>query len=176
MSSRRCSATGPPSLGRARRSPACFHRRDDRIESEYLELGCRLRRAARGQGLASAGGRALLDHGFERVGPDRALARALVRNPASQRVMEICGLRRAGSFLWPEEVIAGRSAEERAGVKYAITRAEWLGGGAWPARRFRTRSIKSNPPRPRGRCDTLAGARTAGKGGHRGMPCGGEKQ
>jgi RimJ/RimL family protein N-acetyltransferase len=103
-----------------------FHLRDDRIEPEYLELGYRLRRAEWGRGYASEAGRALVDYGFERAGADQISARTLSRNLASQRVMAKCGLRRAGAFVYPEDVIAGRSEEERAAVKYAITRAEWL--------------------------------------------------
>jgi len=107
-----------------------FHLRDDRIEPEYLELGYRLRRAAWGHGYASEGGRALVDHGFERAGAEQISARTLLRNLASQRVMEKCGLRRTGAFVYPEDVIAGRAAEERAAVKYAITRAQWLSSRA----------------------------------------------
>jgi hypothetical protein len=36
------------------------------------------------------------------------------------------GLRFAGRFEYPQDVIAGRSAEERAAVRYVLTRPEWL--------------------------------------------------
>ena len=103
-----------------------FHLRDDRIEPGYLELGYRLRRAAWGQGYGTEGARALVTHGFARAGADRISARTLAGNQASRHVMEKCGLRYAGDFVYPEDVIAGRSEEERAAVKYAITRPEWL--------------------------------------------------
>jgi RimJ/RimL family protein N-acetyltransferase len=103
-----------------------FHLRDDRIEPRYVELGYRLKRSAWGQGYATEGSRALLAHGFDRLGCERISARTLLGNRASQRVMEKCGLRRAGEFVYAQDVIDGRSEEERAAVKYAITRAEWV--------------------------------------------------
>jgi RimJ/RimL family protein N-acetyltransferase len=39
--------------------------------------------------------------------------------------MEKCGLRRFGDFVYAQDVIGGRSEQERAAVKYAITRPEW---------------------------------------------------
>jgi Acetyltransferases, including N-acetylases of ribosomal proteins len=102
-----------------------FHLRDDRIEPEYVELGYRLRRGAWGRGYASEGGRALLRHGFDTLGLERISARTLTRNLASQRVMQKCGFVRAGDFVYAADVIAGRSAEERAAVKYVVTRAAW---------------------------------------------------
>jgi len=41
-------------------------------------------------------------------------------------VMLKCGLVFERDFVWPEDVLVGRSEEERAGVKYSITRARWL--------------------------------------------------
>ena len=103
-----------------------FHLRDDRLEPEYLELGYRLRRSAWGQGYATEGSLALVRHAFGNVGGDRLSARTLARNLASQRVMQKCGLKFAGRFEYPQDVIGGRSAQERAAVKYALTRTEWL--------------------------------------------------
>ena len=102
-----------------------FHLRDDRIEPQYVELGYRLKRSAWGQGYATEGARALLSHGFDRLGSERISARTLLGNRASQHVMEKCGLRRVGEFVYAQDVIAGRGEEERAAVKYAITRPEW---------------------------------------------------
>lgn len=102
-----------------------FHLRDDRIEPEYVELGYRFRRSAWGQGYATEGARALLVHGFDGLGLARISARTLLGNRASQHVMEKCGLRRVGEFVYAQDVIDGRSEQERAAVKYAITRAEW---------------------------------------------------
>lgn len=103
-----------------------FHLRDDRIEPGYSELGYRLRRSAWGQGFATEGALAFVRHGFETLGVPQISARTLLRNLASQRVMQKCGLRFAGRFEYPQDVLAGRSVEERAAVKYALTRTEWL--------------------------------------------------
>ena len=103
-----------------------FHLRDDRIEPQFVELGYRLRRAAWGQGHATEGATALVRHGFETLELERISARTLLRNAASQRVMQKCGLHEAGRFVYAEDVLAGRDADERAAVKYAITRTEWL--------------------------------------------------
>lgn len=103
-----------------------FHLRDDRIEASYVELGYRLRRDAWGHGYATEGGRALLEHGFDRLGLAQVSARTLRDNSKSRHVMEKCGLRLAGDFVYPADVIAGRTPEERAAVLYVITRTEWL--------------------------------------------------
>jgi RimJ/RimL family protein N-acetyltransferase len=103
-----------------------FHLRPDRIDDGEQELGYRLRRAAWGQGLATEGSVALLDHGFRRVGTDRISARTLAGNHASQRVMQKCGLRYERDFVYPEDVIAGRSERERTAVKYSLGREDWL--------------------------------------------------
>jgi RimJ/RimL family protein N-acetyltransferase len=103
-----------------------FHLRDDRLEAEYVELGYRFQQAAWGQGYATEGARALLRHGFVTLGLAQVSARTLRDNRGSRRVMEKCGLRFAADFVYPEDIIAGRSEDERAAVKYAITRREWL--------------------------------------------------
>ena len=103
-----------------------FHLRPDRIDDGEQELGYRLRRAAWGRGLATEGSLALLDHGFRRVGAGRISARALAGNHASQRVMRKCGLQYERDFVYPEDVIAGRSEQERTAVKYSLGRQDWL--------------------------------------------------
>ncbi len=103
-----------------------FHLRDDRLEPEYVELGYRFRQASWGQGYATEGARALLQHGFISLGLAQVSARTLRDNRGSRRVMEKCGLRFAADFVYPEDVIAGRSEDERAAVKYVITRREWI--------------------------------------------------
>ena len=103
-----------------------FHLRDDRIEPEYVELGYRLRRAAWRQGYATEGSRAILAHGFRTLGLPQISARTLRGNAGSRGVMEKCGLRYVGDFVYAQDVIAGRSEDERAAVKYVITRSEWL--------------------------------------------------
>ena len=67
-----------------------------------------------------------MQHGFTHVGAERISARTLRDNVASQRVMEKCGLRRAGEFVYAADVIAGSSEQERAAVKYVLTRDDWL--------------------------------------------------
>jgi RimJ/RimL family protein N-acetyltransferase len=103
-----------------------FHLRDDRIEPEYCELGYRLRRDAWGLGYATEGGLALLQHGFGTLALERISARTLVSNGASQRVMQKCGLRLTGRFTYPQDALGAGSDDERAAVKYSITRSEWL--------------------------------------------------
>jgi RimJ/RimL family protein N-acetyltransferase len=103
-----------------------FHLRDDRIAPEYVELGYRLRRVAWGQGHATEGAAALVRHGFETLQLERISARTLLRNVASQRVMQKCGLREVGRFVYAADVLAGRDEDERAAVMYALTRPEWL--------------------------------------------------
>ncbi len=102
-----------------------FHLRPDRIDPGPQELGYRLRRSAWGRGLATEGGRALLAHGFDRVGAATITARALSTNGGSRRVMEKCGLVYESAFVWPEEVLPGRTEAERVGAKYSITRSSW---------------------------------------------------
>jgi RimJ/RimL family protein N-acetyltransferase len=113
-----------------------FHLRPDRFDAGEQELGYRFRRAAWGRGYATEGGRALVAHGFGPVGAEKISARTLARNAASRRVMEKCGLAWEREFVWPEDVLAGRSEEERAGVKYSITRGRWLELGRRPAPRY----------------------------------------
>ena len=88
-----------------------------------VELGYRLRRAARGRGLATEGARALVDEGF--AGPllQRITASTMTVNTASRRVLGKAGLRHVRTVHqpWPE-VIGG---SEHGDVEYAITRAEW---------------------------------------------------
>jgi RimJ/RimL family protein N-acetyltransferase len=103
-----------------------FHLRPDRFDAGEQELGYRLARAAWGRGLATEGALAVIGHGFTRVGAAKITARTLAANQRSQRVMLKCGLAFECEFIYPEEVIPGRSAAERAAVKYSITRPAWL--------------------------------------------------
>jgi len=103
-----------------------FHLRPDRFDDGEQELGYRLRRAVWGRGLATEAGRALVEHGFTRVGTAKISARTLAANVASRRVMQRCGLSYECDFVYPEDVLAGRPETERAAVKYSITRPLWL--------------------------------------------------
>ena len=102
-----------------------FHLRPDRFDAGEQELGYRLKRAAWGQGYATEGGRALVTHGFERAGAAKVSARTLAANLRSRRVMENCGLAYECDFVYPEDILAGRSEAERAAVKYSVTKSCW---------------------------------------------------
>jgi RimJ/RimL family protein N-acetyltransferase len=102
-----------------------FHLRPDRFDAGELELGYRLRRSAWGQGYAAEGGRALVTHGFECAGAGKVSARTLGANLRSRRVMEKCGLAYERDFVYPEDILAGRSEAERAAVKYSVTKSCW---------------------------------------------------
>jgi RimJ/RimL family protein N-acetyltransferase len=62
------------------------------LRADDLELGYRLRREYWGRGLATEGGRVLLDYAFARLGATRVVATALEANVASMRVMEKLGM------------------------------------------------------------------------------------
>jgi RimJ/RimL family protein N-acetyltransferase len=102
-----------------------FHLRPDRMDDGEQELGYRFVRTAWGQGFATEGARAVIEHGFTRAGAGKISARTLVRNFASQRVMQKCGLAFEKDFVYPEDVIAGRAEHERAAVKYSMTLSGW---------------------------------------------------
>ncbi|HSM38044.1 MAG TPA: GNAT family N-acetyltransferase [Candidatus Limnocylindrales bacterium] len=88
------------------------------------ELGYRLKREAWGQGYATEGSRALVDHAFGQLGAARVLAEAMAVNAASRRVMENTGLRFVRLFHadWPIRI----PGDEHGDVEYELTRREWL--------------------------------------------------
>lgn len=90
------------------------------------ELGYRLHQEAWGQGLATEGCRALIDHAFSEHPIERILAETMVAHTASRRVMEKCGLAPVRFFRadWPYAI----PGDEHGDVEYAITRTEWLSG------------------------------------------------
>jgi RimJ/RimL family protein N-acetyltransferase len=92
------------------------------------ELGYRLRRAAWGQGLATEGSRALLEHAFLTVGVDAVFAQTMAVNARSRRVMEKLGLRHIRTFHVPfDDPLPGAEHGE---VEYEITRGGWQGSQA----------------------------------------------
>lgn len=103
-----------------------FHLRPDRFDDGELELGYRLGRASWGRGLATEGALAVIKHGFTRAAAAKITARTLAANERSRRVMLRCGLGFECDFAYPEDVLQGRDATERAAVKYSITRSAWL--------------------------------------------------
>lgn len=78
-----------------------FHLRPSVADPALLELGYRLQRDVWGRGLATEGGRALVDYAFDVLEQPAVDACADPRNRASTRVMEKCGMRRIGAFVHP---------------------------------------------------------------------------
>jgi RimJ/RimL family protein N-acetyltransferase len=88
-------------------------------DSGLIELGYRYVRAAWGQGVATAAGRAVLDHGFRDLQLDPIIAVAHPGNRASRRMLEKLGLRSQGMARYYDQEVAF----------YQLTRAEHLGAG-----------------------------------------------
>ena len=88
-----------------------------------VELGYRLGRSVWGQGLATEGSRALIDHAFRHAGAARVVAEAMVVHAASRRVMEKAGMSLVRTFQadWPYRI----PGDEFGDVEYAITREDW---------------------------------------------------
>ncbi|HEU5129770.1 MAG TPA: GNAT family N-acetyltransferase [Glycomyces sp.] len=87
-------------------------------------LGYRLRRAHWSRGLATEGGRALVDYAFTHLGADRVSAETMAVNTASRRVMEKCGLRYRRTFY--QQFDNPLPGTEHGEVWYEITRDDWL--------------------------------------------------
>ncbi len=103
-----------------------FHLRPDKITSDEMELGYRLKRSAWGQGLATEGSLALVKSAFCDWHYPKVSARTLVGNSGSRRVMEKAGLSFECAFTYRPEVLPGWSEEERQAVKYSATAGEFL--------------------------------------------------
>jgi len=97
-----------------------FHLRPDKIDTDEMELGYRLKRSAWGKGLATEGSRAIVERAFREWNYNKVSARTLFVNAASRRVMEKAGLLFEREFCWGADVLPGWSEEERRGVKYGI--------------------------------------------------------
>lgn len=109
---------------RARRFLGWFHLRPGEGDDELApELGYRLRRAVWGQGYATEGSRALIDHAFGTLGVHSVYAETMVVNRGSRRVMERVGMRLQRIFHaeWPVRI----PGDEHGDVTYAISRDEW---------------------------------------------------
>jgi len=102
-----------------------FHLRPDSEGPDVLDLGYRLRRAVWGTGLATEGGRALVDWGFSFTSVRRITGHCLEANVASARVLEKCGMRQVARFVAPASRLPGWDEERRRAVGYAIDRSEW---------------------------------------------------
>ena len=103
-----------------------FHFRPYRSEPEAIELGYRLMRSAWGRGFAAEGSRALIRRGFTELGVEKVVADTLVGNLRSRRVLEAIGMRLEGCFALEADEFPDWSGKNRRGVKYALTRSEWL--------------------------------------------------
>ena len=103
-----------------------FHLRPDKFEPAEMELGYRLKVGAWGRGLATEGSRTLVERAFLDWGYEKLSARTLSLNLASRRVMEKAGLKFECEFLWSAEVMPEWSEAERRGVKYGLSRQEFL--------------------------------------------------
>lgn len=88
-----------------------------------IELGYRLRSAVWGQGYATEGARALVDHAFGTLGVARLVATTMTVNRASRRVLERAGLRLVRTFFepWPDPI----EGAEQGDVEYELTRETW---------------------------------------------------
>jgi RimJ/RimL family protein N-acetyltransferase len=103
-----------------------FHLRPDKISPEEMDLGYRLKRHTWGQGLATEGSRALIEKAFLEWACEKICARALIGNLASRRVMEKAGLGYECEFHFSPEDLPDWTEGERHGVKYSVTRAEFV--------------------------------------------------
>ncbi|KAK2865203.1 hypothetical protein FQN49_003806 [Arthroderma sp. PD_2] len=93
-------------------------------EGVRLMLGYRLRRNFWGEGLATEGSRALINHAFGF--PDVTLieAETMFVNSRSRRVMEKCGMRYVKTFYVEfDDPLPGTELGE---VLYAISRKDWM--------------------------------------------------
>lgn len=88
------------------------------------ELGYRLHPDHWGQGLATEGSRALLEHAFDQLNARAVTAETMAVNAAARRVMERIGMRQAAEYPWPhEDRVPGW---EEGVVDYRISLDEWL--------------------------------------------------
>ncbi|EEQ29809.1 hypothetical protein McanMca71_007534 [Microsporum canis] len=107
----------------------CFDEKDYGVkksegEPVVVELGYRLRRRFWGQGLATEGGRALVDYAFCSSNVNLVVAGTMFVNSRSRRVMEKCGLKHVRTLhLDFDNPLPGTELGE---VFYAISREQWL--------------------------------------------------
>jgi RimJ/RimL family protein N-acetyltransferase len=92
---------------------------------EEAEPGYRLRQSAWGRGYATEGSRGLLHKGFTALGLRRVWGETMAVNRGSRAVMEKVGMTLAGTLPTPASMAAVEGAEH-GGVRYEITRAQWL--------------------------------------------------
>jgi len=105
-----------------------FHFRPFLHAPEEIELGYRLKRSAWGKGFATEGSRALIRKGFCELKVGKIVADTLVGNVRSRRVLEVLGMSLESEFVLDAEEFPAWDAEQRRGVKYALTREAWESG------------------------------------------------
>lgn len=91
------------------------HGPDQPDDPSVCDLGYRLLRRSWGNGFATEGSRALLDHAFGTVGQSRVIAQTLETNAPSRAVMERLGMRYVRTFR----------SEGDTEVEYELTREMW---------------------------------------------------
>jgi RimJ/RimL family protein N-acetyltransferase len=87
------------------------------------DLGYRLLQRHWRKGLATAGARELVRHGFDDVGLDRIIAQTLSVNAGSRAVMERAGLTYVRTF--PTSMTDPVERIEEGEVEYEMTREQW---------------------------------------------------
>ena len=94
------------------------------VDSTQAGLGYRLRRSRWGQGLATEGCRAMIDHAFGLPGVDRVVAGTMAVNLRSRRVMEKLGMVHVRT--WHEDWDDPLPGTEQGEVGYELTREQWV--------------------------------------------------
>ncbi|MEQ8850405.1 MAG: GNAT family N-acetyltransferase [Phycisphaerales bacterium] len=87
------------------------------------ELGYAIGRAWWGKGYATDASRAMLGYGFGTLGLDAIHAHAMVRNPASSRVLEKLGMRAVGVV----EGLCEKDGEHHDAEGFVMVRSAWNG-------------------------------------------------
>ncbi len=95
-------------------------------DKNEAELGYAIGRAWWGKGYATEASRALLEYGFKALGLDRIHAHAMVRNPASARVLAKLGMKPVGVAPGKCE----KDGEHHDAHAFMIDRLAWDGGTA----------------------------------------------
>ena len=74
----------------------------DRVLSEFVDIGWRLKTTAWGKGYATEGARGWMKYGFEKINLEAIYSVAPVINVASQNVMNKIGFEKVGEFNHPK--------------------------------------------------------------------------
>jgi RimJ/RimL family protein N-acetyltransferase len=82
------------------------------------ELGYRLPQRLWGQGLATELATGMIFHAFAEWKRPTVVARTLLANLGSRRVMEKAGMTREFEFVYPQSVLPGWAEEARRAVRY----------------------------------------------------------